>query len=53
MAPIQTSEIQFHANGLGIQLSEQQIQEIKQAWELAPQAENPTQFLVQLIKAKQ
>lgn len=53
MAPIQTSEIQFHANGLGVTLTEQQIQQIQQQWQLAPQAENPTQLLVQLIKAKQ
>ena len=53
MSPIQPSEIKFHANGSGIQLSEQQILEIQQAWQLAPQAENPTQFLVQLIPAKQ
>jgi hypothetical protein len=55
MTPIQTSEIQFHANGLGIQLTEEQIQQIKLKWQQTDpsQVEEPTQYLVQLIKAKQ
>lgn len=54
MNPVQTSEIQFHANGLGIQLTENQIEQIKLQWQQTnpSQVENPTQYLVQLIKAK-
>jgi hypothetical protein len=55
MAPIQTSEILFHANGLGVQLTEEQIEQIKLQWQQTDpsQVENPTQYLVQLITAKQ
>lgn len=54
MNPVQTSEIQFHATGLGIQLTENQIEPIKLQWQQTDpsQVENPTQYLVQLIKAK-
>ena len=55
MAPIQTSEIQFHANGLEVTLTEEQIEQIKLKWQQTDpsQVEEPTQYLVQLIKAKQ